>query len=322
MANSNISPSQAQAFVSLFNSSPTQQKYSITIQDSGGNRATTTFTFSLQKPNIFSETLSALNPFNWASTTGEVWTGITTGNADVALLTSSPLLISNTQNIVLDNHNPFGTESLDIATPANLFDFLYHQINNAVTVTAKIFYCSPSAALVGINVSADAGVIASAGYSIVSASGLSMTMLPSILGNGSDAFLQVGTLDSQILSIAQSTQSANNPSQVYGVANGNNSNNSNNTPTVVVTPTVSSNSSNSSGSSSTSPVTYATPSTSTSYGMASTGANTGGGATTQSAQQYTTPTPSSGSKMTEYLLIGGVALVGIAVVLFLTHKKH
>jgi len=342
---SNVSQAQAQAIVSLFNNAPTQQKYSITIQDSGGNKATTTFTFSLQKPNILSEALSVLNPFNWATTGGEVWTGITTGNADVQVNTSTPVDINNGVNnlqMLLDNQHPFGTEDLAIVTPVPWFEgWLPHQLDNAITVTAKIFYCTSSGAVVGLQITPNSGVINSAGYSIVTQSSPSMTMLPSALGGGSYAFLQVGALDSQILSIAQSAQSANNPSEVYGVGNSisSSNNNSNSTPTVVTPVSATSSSSNnnsnststvvtpvsatsSSSNTSSNPITYASPSNSgsTNYGMSATGASTGGGgATSEATQAYGTP-PSS--KTTEYLVIAGVAIAGIAALFFfMNHKK-
>ncbi len=321
---SNVSQAQAQAIVSLFNNAPTQQKYSITIQDSGGNKATTTFTFSLQKPNILSEALSVLNPFNWATTGGEVWTGITTGNADVQVNTSTPVDINNGVNnlqMLLDNQHPFGTEDLAIVTPVPWFEgWLPHQLDNAITVTAKIFYCTSSGAVVGLQITPNSGVINSAGYSIVTQSSPSMTMLPSALGGGSYAFLQVGALDSQILSIAQSAQSANNPSEVYGVGNSisSSNNNSNSTSTVVTPVSATSSSSNTSSN----PITYASPSNSgsTNYGMSATGASTGGGgATSEATQAYGTP-PSS--KTTEYLVIAGVAIAGIAALFFfMNHKK-
>ena len=320
----NVSQTQAQAIVSLFNNAPTQQKYSITIQDSGGNKATTTFTFSLQKPNILSEALSVLNPFNWATTGGEVWTGITTGNADVQVNTSTPVDINNGVNnlqMLLDNQHPFGTEDLAIVTPVPWFEgWLPHQLDNAITVTAKIFYCTSSGAVVGLQITPNSGVINSAGYSIVTQSSPSMTMLPSALGGGSYAFLQVGALDSQILSIAQSAQSANNPSEVYGVGNSisSSNNNSNSTSTVVTPVSATSSSSNTSSN----PITYASPSNSgsTNYGMSATGASTGGGgATSEATQAYGTP-PSS--KTTEYLVIAGVAIAGIAALFFfMNHKK-
>jgi hypothetical protein len=333
MATNNMTASQAQAIVNAFNSAPTQQKYSITIQGNGG-QATTDFTFSLQKPNLLSEALSALNPFNWASTTGEVWTGLTTGNADVVLNTSSPLLISNTQNIILDSQHPFGTESLDIGTPENFFDFLYHQVNNAVTITAKLYYCSPSGALVGIKATPNTGLLSSAGYSVVSAGGWTPTGGNQTIGGNVDGFLQVGTLDPQILALAQSANSPDNPSEVYGIGNGNNSSSN------VVT-TVTQASTTSSQSTYTPQQTYvpsnqvvSSPSISGSstYGMSDTG--TGGGTTIPSSTYsptYTNSTSSSptssssssSSKTTKDLLLGivGLSIVGVGLFLFMKEYK-
>ena len=339
MTTNNITASKAKAIVSIFNNAPTQQKYSITIKGNGG-QATTDFTFSLQKPNLLSEALSALNPFNWASTTGEVWTGLTTGNADVVLNTSSPLLISNTQNIILDSQHPFGTESLDIGTPENFFDFLYHQVNNAVTITAKLYYCSPSGALVGIKATPNTGLLSSAGYSVVSAGGWTPTGGNQTIGGDVDGFLQVGTLDPQILALAQSADSPDNPSEVYGIGNGNNS--SSNDETTIVTP-VTQASTTSSQSTYTPQQTYVPSnqgvsyppsiSGSSTYGMSDTG--TGGGTTIPSSTysptytNSTSPTSSSSSsKTTKDLLLGivGLSIVGVGIFLFMKEykkpKKH
>jgi len=337
MTTNNITASKAKAIVNAFNSAPTQQKYSITIQGNGG-QATTDFTFSLQKPNLLSEALSALNPFNWTSTTGEIWTGLTTGNADVVLNTSSPLLISNTQNIILDSQHPFGTESLDIGTPENFFDFLYHQVNNAVTITAKLYYCSPSGALVGVKATPNTGLLSSAGYSVVSAGGWTPTGGNQTIGGDVDGLLQVGTLDPQILALAQSADSPDNPSEVYGIGNGNNSS-STQASTTIVTPLTSTTQASTTSSQSTytppqqtyvpsnQVVSYSPSSTSESstYGMSDTG--TGGGTTIPSttySPTYTNPTSSSSSsKTTKDLLIGivGLSIVGLGMFLFMKEYK-
>ncbi|MCW1305980.1 MAG: hypothetical protein OH335_04365 [Candidatus Parvarchaeota archaeon] len=328
---SNITPAQAAAMVNLFNNSPTQQKYTIVIQNSGGAQASTTFTFSLQKPNILDELGASILPWNWATVAGEAWTAMTTGNADVTVLTSSPLLISNVNTMILDNQHPLGTESLDISTPADFFDFLYHQINSVITVTAKIYYCTSSGALVGLTVTPDVGAITSAGYTIVSQSGLVTSSIPSVLGSGSASFLQVGTLDSQLISLAQPATSSSNGSEVYGNSNGTSSNNN---QSVVVTPTTNNSSSNVPSTSSSNSLSNV-PSTSSSstpstYGMSSTGATTGGGGngvlnTTSSVNTATTSTntpTTSKSKTTEYLVIGGVAVAAVIGLLFMSKGKH
>jgi len=349
MSTNNITASSAQAIVNAFNNAPTQQKYSITIQGNGG-QAETDFTFSLQKPNILSEALSALNPFNWASTTGEVWTGLTTGNADVVLNTSSPLLISNTQNIILDSKNPFGTESLDIGTPENFFDFLYHQINNAVTITAKLYYCSSSGALVGVKATPNTGLLSSAGYSVMGDGGFMVTPGIQTIGGDVDGLLQVGTLDPQILALAQSTDSPDNPSEVYGIGSGNNSSSTqasttssqqaSTTSSQQASTTSSQQASTTSSQSSYTPPqqTYvpsnqgvsSSPSISGSptYGMSDTG--TGGGTTIPSptytnstSSSPTSSSSSSSSKTTKDLLLGivGLSIVGVGLFLFMKEYK-
>ncbi len=324
----NLTQTQAQQIISLFNGAPTQQKYSITIQDSGGNKATSNFTFSLQKPNILSEIgESFLQPWNWISTAGQVWTGITTGNADVMLNTTTGIDInSGVQQLILDNKNPIGTESLSIATPANIFNFLYHQIDNAVNVTAQILYCSSSGALVALTVTPNSGVITSAGYSIVSQSGLLMTNASSMIqGNSSVALLQVGSLDSSIEEAANTITISGNSTSGQ-LTQQQQPSTSANYPTVSVTPTTPTNSStNASSTISTTSSTNVstTPSTNVSSTVSSAPfqAQPQYAASSTASSSNSSNSSSGKSNLTTYLIIGGVAAAGVIALMFFMKKK-